>query len=197
MRIVLVAAFIFLLSVPCIAGNIEDAQKALSENDGETALSILLPLAENGDGDAQMTLGAMYEIGRFLPKDHNLSLQWYLRAAEQGKPEAQHLVCLKYYFGEHIIQDHSAALQWCLLAAEQGHLSSQMQLAVMFSKGVAIRRDIVKAHMWSNIASALGFGAAGSYRDLLADRMSPEQVADAQVMAKQWMDEYQKRQSRD
>ena len=45
--------------------------------------------ADQGDADAQYTLGQMYADGRGLPKDAKQAATWYRKAAEQGHADAQ------------------------------------------------------------------------------------------------------------
>ena len=45
--------------------------------------------AEQGDAQAQTTLGAIYLAGREIPQDYAEALLWYRKAANQGYAEAQ------------------------------------------------------------------------------------------------------------
>ena len=47
------------------------------------------------------------------------------------------------------------------------------------------------AHMWFNLAAAPGHEYAQEGRDIVAKRMAPEQIAEAQRMAREWMEEHQ------
>src|SRR3990172_8939848 len=40
--------------------------------------------AEQGNADAQLEMGILYEFGFNMPKNNVTALAWYLRAAEQG-----------------------------------------------------------------------------------------------------------------
>ena len=40
--------------------------------------------AEQGNADAQLEMGILYEFGYNMPKNHVTALAWYLRAAAQG-----------------------------------------------------------------------------------------------------------------
>ena len=46
--------------------------------------------------------------------------------------------------------------------------------------------DFVLAHMWFNLAAARGNADAEKARDLLAKKMTPAQITEAQRMAKEW-----------
>lgn len=40
--------------------------------------------AEQGNADAQLEMGILYEFGYHMPKNNVTALAWYLRSAEQG-----------------------------------------------------------------------------------------------------------------
>ena len=48
----------------------EDTLNALEREDYETAYKLFLPLAEQGDADAQFNLGTMYYGGEGVPQDY-------------------------------------------------------------------------------------------------------------------------------
>ena len=48
-----------------------------------------MPLAVNGDADAQNYLGVMCEKGKGVPLDYKTAVKWFERAAEQGHSDAQ------------------------------------------------------------------------------------------------------------
>jgi TPR repeat protein len=50
--------------------------------------------------------------------------------------------------------------------------------------------NVVLAHMWFNLAAAQGSADAANFRDEIAADMSPEQVAEAQRLAKEWLDKH-------
>ena len=61
------------------------------------------------------------------------------------------------------------------------------QLAEDYAAGNGVEQDIVEAHKWANVAAANGVEAAADRRDVLANLMTPDQVADAQARAKDFM----------
>ena len=46
--------------------------------------------------------------------------------------------------------------------------------------------DYVLASMWLTLAAAQGEENAGIYRDITASRMTPDQLAEAQRLAREW-----------
>jgi TPR repeat protein len=51
------------------AGQLEDGVAAYQLGDYETAMQLLRPLAEQGNAEAQFTIGQMYENGQGVPQD--------------------------------------------------------------------------------------------------------------------------------
>jgi hypothetical protein len=92
-----------------------------------------------------------------------------------------------YESGQGVPQDYAEAVRWYRLAAEQGHARAQGNLGVMYDNGQGVPQDIVLAHMWFNIASANGDEDATRNRALAVDKMTREQIADAQARARACM----------
>ncbi len=84
----------------------------------------------------------------------------------------------------------TALREWRPLA-EQGHAKAQFYLGVMYGFGECVPRDYVQAHMWLNLAaSRLPPGEdrnrAVKNRDIVAERMTPAQISEAQKLAREW-----------
>ena len=152
---------------PIEAQNIEQTRKA----------------AAQGDAEAQFILGLKYTSGEGVPQDHSEAVKWYRKAAEQGLANAQYNLGFKYYNGEGVPQDHSEAVKWWALAAAQGDAEAQYILGIMYSKGEGVPQDFVKAQAWLNLAAAYGDKEATKERDKLREKMTSEQVAEAQRLA--------------
>ena len=72
------------------------------------------------------------------------------------------------------------------LAAERGDAMAQYTLGLRYSKGQGVPQDYIQAHLWLNLAAAQGVQEAVNSRDLLTERMTPVQIAQAQEMARNW-----------
>ena len=55
----------------------QDATDAYNRQDYETAYKLILPLAEQGDADAQHNLGVMYKKGQGVLQDYEEAIMWY------------------------------------------------------------------------------------------------------------------------
>ena len=56
----------------------------------------------------------------------------------------------------------------------------------MYDNGLGVTQDYVQAHMWYNLAAAQGEKDTGEWRDSLAEEMTPEQIAEARRLAREW-----------
>ncbi len=164
-----IVAFAFALASPVAAQDYEAGMAAYNLGDYAAALREWRPLAEQGHAKAQNNLGHMYRFGQGVPQDDTEAVKWWRKAAEQGFAQAQ------------------------------------FQLGYMYDKGLGVAQDNVQAHMWFSIAAREGDAdAAGAEtdadrpltllrvksatksRDKVAGRMTPEQIAEAQKLAREW-----------
>ena len=85
----------------CFAG-LEEGRSFFLKEDYSAALNEFLPLAEQGDVDAQLQLAWLYYTSPDSLKVKNYAaeaLKWYGRAAEQGNAKAQFFVGRIYHAG--------------------------------------------------------------------------------------------------
>jgi TPR repeat protein len=80
------------------------------------------------------------------------------------------------------------AVKWLRKAAEQGHVFSQTTLGTINAEGVqgVVEKDYSQALMWFIFAAAKGDMEALEFRDSLANRMTPAQIAEAQKLAREF-----------
>lgn len=70
--------------------------------------------------------------------------------------------------------------------AEAGVAVSQYYLGKMYLKGSGTLQDYCLAHMWFNLAASQDYKKAAAQLEKLTTRMTPEQLAEAQKMARDW-----------
>jgi hypothetical protein len=80
------------------------------------------------------------------------------------------------------------------ISTEAAELGAQMsapdalfELGMLYATGRDVAADLVVAHKWFNLAAARGNTSAMTHRVELAREMSPEQVAEAQRLAREWL----------
>ncbi len=62
-----------------------------------------------------------------------------------------------------------------------------LQLGIMYSLGQDVDRDLIAAHKWFNLAALRGNECAKQYRRDISSEMSPEEIAQAQRDAREWL----------
>jgi uncharacterized protein len=166
-----------------VAGPLEDGVAAVKRRDYATALRSFRPLADKGDDVAQFDLGVLYNKGWGVPRDYVQAAKLYRLAAAQGNADAQYNLGILYDDGRR----YAEAVKWYRKAADQGLGDAQFNLGLLYAKGRGVPRDDVQAYMWFELsAAALDDQSAVSNRDAAARRMTPEQIAEAQKLARTW-----------
>ena len=84
------------------------------------------------------------------------------------------------------VQDYAEAARWYRKAADQGYAAGQWRLGLLYQQGYGVQQDYLQAHMWLNLAAAQGNEDAAKARDELAAKMAPDQIAQAQWLAREW-----------
>ena len=171
----------------------QDGIKAFHGEDYAKALSLLLPYAKDGNGEAAYLIGEMYgprswgqkgENRNGVELDNKEAIFWWGEAAKLGNSDAQLKLGWWLMKGKDVVkQDQAAGMNWLLMAANQGEPQAQYELGLGYWKGRGVKADPIAAYMWLDLCSAEpGFDNAASYRDEIAKGMTPDQVKQAQLM---------------
>lgn len=163
-------------------GYVKEADRIESYNHAQQA-------AAQGNAEAQNNLGFLYAKGSGVPQDNVQAAKWYERAAVQGNAEAQNRLGVMYASGKGVPQDYAKARQWYEKAAAQGDVWAPLSLGLLYRDGHGVQGDLVRAYMWFSIAAARSTDAVhkevAEFRDVVASRMTPTQLAEAQRLSQQ------------
>ena len=140
--------------------------------------------AVQGHATAQNNLGSMHKNGEGVAQDYSEALKWYRLSTVQGVDIAQFNLGVMYYYGQGVTEDYAEALKLYRLSAAQGNSSAQHLLGLMYNEGKVVTQDYVRAHMWLNLGAASGDADAVKNRDIVARKMTSQQIAQAQIMAR-------------
>lgn len=154
--------------------------------DYQEAIRLYQALADQGEADAQTKLGLMYANGQGVAQDFQEAIRWYRLAAAKGDAAASFLLAGTYDYGQGVTQDYQEAVRWYQLAAEQGNSLALGRLGLMYCEGQGVPQDYTKAYMWFDLAKKTGEKLGADLRGTLAERLSPEQIAEAQKLAQEW-----------
>lgn len=154
-----------------------------------------------GEPQAALRLGQLAGQGRLegLAPPQNM-VPWALAAAEQGDEAA--LTWLRTHAEAGLRPAQSAYGLWLLdrdqaaegatllqAAAQAGDVVAQYRLGLMLTTGEGVEQDYVQAHAWLNIAAASGHPDAPDKREVVSQLMTPEQVAQAQAVARAFFEQ--------
>ena len=168
-----------------LAGDVEDGDAAFAKKDYAAALKKFKSAAAKNDANAQLNVGSMYNFGRGVAQDYSEAVRLYKAAAAKGSSKAQVNLGLMYAKGEGVLQDYAEAARLYKLAAAQGEEMAQSSLGIMYYNGQGAVQDYVRAHMWTNLAAVNGDTIALKNRDIFAAKMSTQQIAEAQKLARE------------
>ena len=134
-----------LIMVSARGEDYENGRNAYITGDYKKALTILKPLAEAGDPNAQKIMGIMYDYGQGVAKDPEQALYWYTLSANQGDPAVQYQVGAKYFRGDGVRQDYHEAAKWWEQAANGGQVDAQFNLGLMYYRGLSVEKNNQRA----------------------------------------------------
>jgi TPR repeat protein len=134
--------------------------------------------------EAQYNLGSSYWLGEGVTKDDVEAVKWFRKAAEQNYPSAQFSLGVCYQEGQGVAKDDVTAVKWYRKAAEQNDASAQCGLGGCYILGEGVAKDYVEAYKWKLLASDQGDEDARKSVTLLEDRMTREQIAEGQKLAR-------------
>jgi hypothetical protein len=97
---------------------------------------------------------------------------WQWRRAERERRAAQQAFC--------------ETADWCRKAAEQGDPTAQYHLGICYAEGRGVPPDCVQAHLWLDLASSQGVAKAKELMSTVERQMTPEQLAEAQRLAREF-----------
>ena len=96
-----------------------------------------------------------------------------------------------YEKGMGVPQDYDRALKWYMEAAANGTERSMLRLALAYEEGNGVPQDFIQAHKWYNLAASRyqpgeDRDRSAKWRDDIAARMTPAQIAEALRLAREW-----------
>ncbi len=120
------------------------------------------------------------------------------KGAERGQPLAQFNLGLMYYKGRAVRQDYTEAVKWWRLSAEKGFAEALNNLGMMYGNGDGVPQDYVEAHKWFDLAASHHPPGRKHHksvrdRDFLVKKMTSSQIAEAQRLAREWMEAFEMR----
>ncbi|MGI9444324.1 MAG: tetratricopeptide repeat protein [Rubripirellula sp.] len=151
--------------------------------DFQKAFSLFSAAAEQEHTGGQNGLAVCYLYGLGVDQDLEKAVRYFKLAASKGFARSQRLLGLMYANGIGVAKDYAESVKWYRLAADQGLAAGQYNLGVMYGKGQGVPQDDAEAYVWLFVAAAGGYADAVKDRDIIAGRLTPEQLSQGQKRA--------------
>ena len=141
--------------------------------------------------EAYVNLGAMYYLGKGVQRDPSEAARLFKEAYALGSRDAATKLGILYIAGEGVTQDYAEAEAYLKQAAEGDYPKAQYMLGLLYAEENWVKKNYVYAHMWTNLAIA-GLRdselirEAQQHREDVADKMTPNQLEQAQTLAREW-----------
>jgi uncharacterized protein len=147
--------------------------------------------ADQGDIEGELQLGFHYFSGQGVLQDFAEAKKWLQRAGDQGNPAVQFDIGEAYDNGRFgVPKDDAEAAKWYRKAADEGYPNAQLNLGLLYLDGPGEPQDYVQAYMWLNLSALRLSGSdrelAFSKRTTVMAKITPDQIAEAQRMAREW-----------
>lgn len=154
--------------------------------DGAKAIYWYTRAADKGGEASAFNLGLLYETGRIVNVSDSLALKWYEKAAELGSAKGMFKTGYFYDFGKGVPENDLTAYSWYLKSAELNSGAAQRNVGIMLMNGEGVSVDLVEAYKWLNLSAANGDANARETKNLLAQRMTRDQIRAAQQRSANW-----------
>lgn len=177
------------------------------DKDLDKGVEYISSAARSGNPPALKLMGFLYYHGEGVEKDLSKAASFYHAAAiagessatkrlrdlaETGQPMAMTLFGLLLKDGSGGVPTNAEGAAKMVKAGADGNVAlAQYEISQAFGVGQGFEQDYLLAHMYANLAAAQGYEGAEKRRDTWAQLMTPEQIAEAQKMARDWTSNFE------
>ncbi len=139
-----------------------EAEKAYAAGDDARALPLYLPLARNGNRDAQFRVARIYTREKGVTANATEACNWWEAAAGQGEPVAATNFGLCHESGKGRPQSYPLAAQWYRRAADGGNAYGMYNLGLAYEYGRGVAQSFEVAADWFQRALDAKIDVSGS-----------------------------------
>lgn len=128
-------------------------EAAFANRDYDEAMRWYRMAADQGDVNAELSIGGLYYFGEGVTLDYAEAMRWYRMAADHGSAPAQYAVGSIYEHGQSVVQDYGEALRWYRMAAAQGNTRAEVNLGNLYLSGQGVAKDPAEAYRQFKLAA--------------------------------------------
>ena len=123
--------------------------------------------------------------------DYADAIRLWRQLADGGDGISQYNLAKMYAAGRGVARDPAAAAEWYRRAAESGVAHARLWLGIAYALGRGVPQDLLQAQKWLDLAADVYADEADrnravEARDLVASKMNPRDIAEAQRLAREW-----------
>lgn len=115
------------------------------KQDHDLGREYLLSSAAQGDVQAKLNLGVVYQTGRGVSRDASSAFKWFKEAADNGNAQAQLIVADYFATGTVASQSFESAYLYYVKSASQGNARAQAMAGAYLRSGIGTPQDIQQA----------------------------------------------------
>ncbi|GAB3441323.1 tetratricopeptide repeat protein [Insolitispirillum peregrinum] len=130
--------------------------RGLSPDGFEPVFAQFLALAQEGNAEAQETVGRMYITQQGVAFDHCEATYWWDKAARAGRAGAQARLGYSYWGGDGVIRDFDLAYLWLMTAAKNGDVNAKKRAKSTAKSEIADEQRVFDLDMKLNKWKAEG-----------------------------------------
>jgi TPR repeat protein len=156
-------------------------RKTAAEVGGLAAVQLL---ADQGDAQAQLSLGLRYGNAAGDKQDYLQAARWYRKAADQDCPLAQFNLGVMFARGQGVAPDPVTSADWLRKAAEGGDPGGQHELGLLCYRASLDARRVdreesrLEAYKWLHLATEQGYKNASTVWELVTMSMTRADIAE-------------------
>lgn len=154
--------------------------------DFAAAAELICKAADLGNMEAQFNCAGLTLDGIGRDRDAAAALALYVKASNSGHTGARNMEAALLRTGTGTGQDLVKAAKLFEQGASLGNPVALYGFAEMLEQGEGIAPDSIRAHLYYNLANERGHPGARAALERLTANMTPAEIEDAQVRARNW-----------
>lgn len=123
-------------------------------------------------------------------QDYNKAYRLFTELEVLGHVDAMNNLATMYQTGAGIPRNYVKAAELYLSAAKAGHIDAAFNYSTLARLGIGTYKNLAESYAWAVIAARHGASDLVAYRDVLATKISPEELAEGSQMAETILNEF-------
>lgn len=123
-------------------------------------------------------------------QDYVEAYRLFTELEELGHVDATNNLATMYQTGTGIPRDYVKSAELYLSAAKAGHIDAAFNYSTLSRLGIGTHKNMAESYAWAVVAARHGASDLVAYRDVLATKISPEELMTGSEMAEKFLDDF-------